>query len=314
MKTSISYSLLAVALACGSAQAQTTAYTTPVGYYSFDAKPGGNLFVPGFANSPVFGGNITAASATTLTVATGALTANAFNQGVVYSTHYVEITQAGSNQGVVIDILSNTTSVITLASDIAALGLTGTETILVRPHVTLAKVFASTEASLAAFGDSATFFQPNGEAISYFYTEPGVWTTDFILPDGSGRPIPPGTGFVLDNTAASKLLTIVGEVKSSATVVQFNGGSAPNIVGSVNPLQGNQAQLASLGFVNMAPFSDSITLFAPGNLVTPLGSYFSDGTIVTEDFVVPSNSPLPFTTGGVFQSPTAGSIRIQSGL
>jgi hypothetical protein len=316
MKPFIPYSLLAAFAACGLASAQT-ATTTPVGYYSFDGKAGGNLFVPGLVNSPVFAGAITAATdndpaADTLTVATGVLTAGAFDAGAVYPTHYVEITQAGSNQGVVIDIESNTSSVITLVADISALALTGTETIVVRPHVTLAEVFADAEDELAAFGDSATFFEATGEATSYFYTESGVWTTDFENPDGSARPIPPGSGFVLD-LGSDKGLVIAGEVKSSATVVQFNAGTV-NILGPVNPLVGDSEQLANLGFVNIEPFADSMTLFTPGNLVTPIGSFFSDGTNMTEDFENPSSVAIPFTTGGVFQAGTAGSIRIQSGL
>jgi hypothetical protein len=312
------FSIIAAAAAIGMAQAQT-AYTTPVGYYNFDAKAGGNLFVPGFANSSVFAGAITAATnndpgADTLTVATGVLTANAFNEGAVYATHYVEITQAGSNQGVVIDIESNTDSVITLASDISALALTGTETIMVRPHVTLSSCFASAEANIAQFTDAVTFYNPDGSPNTYYLIAAGEWSTDFVTNDGGSRPIPPGTGVILD-VFADAAWTIVGEVKSTDTVVQLAGSGVINIVGPVNPLVGSDDLIKNLGFADMLAFTDSVTLYTPGDLSVPAGTYYADGLgDVTTDFVNPSLDTFSFTKGGIFTAFADTAFRVKSGL
>jgi hypothetical protein len=313
------YSILAAAAACGMAFGET-AYTTPVGYYDADVKAGGNLFVPGLVNSTVFAGEITASGSNTLTVAAASLTANAFNElpasagppaVPVRATHYVEITEAGANQGVVLDIVSNTDTVITLASDISALSLAGTETIAVRPHVTLKALFENEEANIGVFSDTATFYEADASLVGYFFDGTN-WTSDGVAPDGNTRPISPGTGFVF-NVIADVGLTITGEVKASPTVVQLNGGSVVNIVGAVNPLVGTDDTVQSLGFAALAAFQDSITLYEPGT-VNLLASLFSDGTFVTEDGTNPSTATLGATTGGVVSAVTDTSIRVNSGF
>lgn len=313
MKTKLFLSIFATAAAIGFAQAQT-ATTTPVGYYEFDAKAGGNIFVPGLIESPVFAGAISAAGTNTLTVATDAIAANAFNEGAVFATHYVEITQAGSNQGVVIDIVSNTNSVITLASDISALSLVGTETIAVRPHVTLASAFAAAEANLAAFSDNATFYNPDGTGETYYFIASGEWSSNLVDNDGAARPIPPGTG-VIFFTGADAALTIVGEVKSSDVVVQIAGNGVINIVGPVNPLVGDSALIKDLGFADMVPYGDNITIYPPGNLETAVNTYYAlgDGTVST-DLINPSNDTFSFTKGAIFNAGTDTAFKVKSGL
>jgi len=311
MKNKLTYSLILAAASCGMALGQTTAYTTPVGYYEADIKAGGNLFVPGFVNGAAFAGLITGSTATTLSVAAASITANAFNAAGGNATHYVQITQAGANQGVVIDIASNTNSVITLASNISALSLAGTESIVVRPHVTLKGVFAGEEASIASFSDSATFYNSDGSTPTFFFDGTN-WTSDFVNPDGNNRPVPPGTGFVF-TVSADIPLTITGEVNAAPVVVQLNGNGVVNVVGPVNPLVGGSDTLQSLGFAALAAFSDSITLYQAGTVI-PTGTYFSDGTNVTEDFVNPSSATLASTTGGVVTAGADTSIKVDSGF
>ena len=312
MKTKITYSLLAAAAACSVANAQTTAYTTPVGYYNYDAKAGGNLFVPALVEASAFAGAITASSSNTITVSSEAITANAFDAANGYATHYVEITQAGSNQGVVIDIASNTNSVITLASDISALNLAGTETISVRPHVTLKSSLAGAESMLVDYNDSATFYKSDGSIATFYYIGGGDWSSDFATVDGNNFPIVPGTGFVL-NVGADVALTVSGEVKESATVVQLKGGIV-NVVGPVNPLVGSSDQIANLGFANLEAYADSLTMYTQGDLGI-VGTYYSlgDGT-VSLDFSSPSQDTFAFTTGGVITASADTSLRIFSGL
>ena len=311
MKTTL-YSLLAAA-ACGMALGQT-AYTTPVGYYEAQAVNGGNIYVPSLVNTPKYAGSLIADTSTTLTVAANSLTANAFDEGAVYATHYVEIT-SGPNAGVALDIESNTTSVITLAADASALNLVGTETIKVRAHVTLKTAFPV--AQLVALDDSATFYGLDGNFTSYTFGGFSAegWTSDFTSDDGDLRPIPPGTGIVLTIGGASKTLTVSGEVKASPTVVQLGGGVV-NIVGPQNPLVGTSSPLNSSGFNTLVPNDDSITAYVAGPLVdsvsyTPLGDV---GNNLSSDFVNPTTDTFLNTTGLVVIPALSSAVTLPSGF
>jgi len=314
MKTYTPYSLLLAAIAAsGMAFGAETAYTTPVGYYGFAGKAGGNLFVPSLVKSAAFSGKLTAASATTLTLAANSLTAAAFNEGAVYATYYAEIT-SGPNAGVALDIASNTDSVITLADNIAALGLVGTETITIRPHVTLKAALAGAEASLNAFSDSATFYAADGSNTTYLYGADGGtgWSSDFATADGNLRPIAPGTGVVL-GLLGDVSLTLSGEVKASPTVVMLAAGKV-NIVGPVNPLVGTSTLLNNTGFAALAPFSDSVTVYQPGPLTQSITYYaLGDGTL-SADFVNPTTDTLANTTGAVVIPAADSSVKINSGF
>jgi len=85
----------------------------------------------------------------------------------------------------------------------------------------------------------------------------------------------------------------------------------------VNPLVGDSDLIKNLGFADMSPYSDSITIYAPGQLFVPTGTYYSlgDGTVST-DLANPSDDVFSFTKGGIFNSPseTPTSFRIKSGL
>ena len=299
-------------MACGFANGQT-AYTTPVGYYNFNGVTGGNIFVPGIVNSASFAGQLVSATSTTLTVAAASLSANAFDAGAVYATHYVEIT-SGPNAGYVLDILSNTTAVITLADNISALGLTGTETITVRKHVTLKSCLAGADSLLSPYADSATFYATDGTTSSYFYGADGGtgWSSDFATADGDLRPIAPGSGFVL-GLGSGVALPISGEVKSSATVVMLGAGVV-NVVGPLNPLVGTSTPLNNTGLGSLAAYADGISLYVPGPLVDST-SYFplGDGTI-SSDLSTPTTDTISNTTGVVVIPATDTALILNSGF
>ena len=309
----LTYSLIAAAFACGLASAVTTAYTTPVGYYGFAGKGGGNLFVPALVNPAAFAGTLTGATSTTLTLAASSLTLNAFNKGAVYATYYAEIT-SGPNAGVALDILSNTGSVITLIDNISALSLTGTETITVRPLVTLKSALAGAESLLNPYSDSATFYAVDGSSTSYLYGADGGtgWSSDFVTADGNLRPIAPGSGFVL-GLLADVALPISGEVKASSTVVMLGAGVV-NIVGPMDPLVGTTTPLNNTGLGSLAAYTDGISVYVPGPLVVstsylPLG----DGTI-SSDFATPTTDTIANTTGAVVIPAAPTALRLNPGF
>jgi hypothetical protein len=312
MKPIYTYALLA-ALAAVSPALAVDATTTPVGYYSFDAKAGGNLFIPSLVNPAAFAGTLTAAGSTTLTVPAASLVSGAYNQGAVYATHYVEIT-SGPQAGSVLEIASNTGSVITLIDDITVLGLTGTETFKIRPHVTLKAVLLASESLLAPFSDNVTFYNPDGSSINYIYGADSAtgWSSDFATADGDLRPILPGTGFIL-GVGGDVLLPISGEVKPSATVASLTAGVV-NIVGPVNPLAGSTTPLNNTGFGTLAAFADAISVYVPGPLDTstsyvPLG----DGTI-SSDFGTPTTDTIVNTTGAVVIPVADVALTLQPGF
>lgn len=298
MKPIYTYALLAALAAVGPALA-VDATTTPVGYYNFDGVAGGNVFVPSLVKPAAFAGTLTAAGSTTLTVPASSLVASAYDQGAVYATHYVEIT-SGPQAGAALDIVSNTGSVITLADDITALGLTGTETIKVRPHNTIKSVFLNSEASLAAFADNATVYQADGNFTTYYYgadTSGTGWSSDFTADDGSAVPIPPGTGVVLALTSPGPL-TISGEVKATPTIAFLTGGVV-NVVGPVNPLVGTSTNLNLVGFDDLTAFADSITVYVPGPLDTFTTYYPLGDGILSSDFENATTDTIANTTGAV---------------
>lgn len=272
------------------------------------------MIVPSLIATQSFSGAITSATSTALSLAGTPLTANQFNEVDNVAAYYVEITSPGANQGVILDIESNTSSQITLSTDISLLSLTGNESISIRKHSTISSVFADSEAILSPFSDSVTVYERDGSSKTFFYIGEGAWSSDFATPDGSNRPISPATGVLFD-TAAPIDLTITGEVKYSPTVVQIAGSGVVNLVGPMNPLFGSGALISSLGFQNMAPFSDSITTYSLGNLATPLNTYFADGEgNVTSDFVTPSTDIFSFSTAALYSAADDISIRLSSGL
>ena len=312
MKPIYSYALLAAFAAVGQVSA-VDAVTTPVGYYNFDGKAGGNLFIPSLVKPAAFSGTLTAAGSTTLTVATGSLTANAFNEGAVYATHYVEIT-SGANAGVVLDIVSNTGSVITLADNITGLSLAGTETIRIRPHVTLKSSLAAAESSLSVYTDSATFAGSDGSFVTYIYGADGGtgWSSDFVAADGDLRPVMPGTGFVL-TLAGDVALPVNGEVKTGPTVIMLTAG-IESYVGPVNPLVGTGTLLNGSGFETLAAYSDSITLYVPGPLLDAVTYYpLGDGT-VSSDLATPTTDSISNTTGAVVITSADIALKLQPGF
>lgn len=300
------------ALLCAFAAVAQGAVTQPVGYYNFDGKEGSNLFVPALVNPPAFVGATTSSDSDTLNLAANSLTAGALDAAGGFPTHYVEIV-SGPNEGTVVDIASNTASAIELDGDVSALGLTGTESIVVRPHVTLKQVLEGGEDSYVAFTDSATFYNEDGSLVTYFYDGAGGWTSDFLNADGNAKPVTPGNGFVL-GLFADLAFTVTGEVKEGPTVVQLAGEGNVNIVGPLNPIVGESTRIDELGFQNLLEFTDTLTTYTPGSLEI-VATYFADGTGgVTVDFVNQSTDTFPHTLGGIITAFLPTSIKLEPGF
>lgn len=156
----LTYSLLAAALACGFASAQTTAYTTPVGYVTLDIPASADSTV----GQPLHRPTELAAASTSITgntvgVTAGSLTANQF----VYSsptqikTYYLLVT-SGALAGRYFEIDTNTANDITVLSSttLQDMGFTAGTSFSVIPYWTLNTLFPNG----AGVGANTDFYSP----------------------------------------------------------------------------------------------------------------------------------------------------------
>jgi hypothetical protein len=284
MKTRLNVAVAAPLVALAGLTAFSTlqadeAVTDPVGYSTYFAKSGSNMFVPGFVNKVEFQGLVESTAGSTITVPQG-LTPNAFNEGT-HATHFVEVTESGDpGEGVILNIVSNDEDeIVTDATpaELTALALTG-KSITVRAHLTLQGLFQ--HSTLSAFADFVDVFDDQGQATSYTPDGAGGWIDFGTFLPANDVPLLPGQGVVMTATEAKDVL-MVGHVKTTPTRVSAYA-SIFNLGGQVNPLAGLNTTLGDLGVEpQFAPFTDFIDVFsteiATGNLVKD-GSYTPDGS------------------------------------
>jgi uncharacterized protein (TIGR02597 family) len=149
MKTKITYSLLAAAAACSLANAQTTAYTTPVGYVSLggtqfmqpavDAETDQTISLP-LKNAAVFSGEAASSSSTSISFSGTPFS----NLELVATPHIVEVT-SGPKAGLQGLVTAATSSALTIApSDSSGdFSSIGAASVAVRPAFTVAGLMAN---------------------------------------------------------------------------------------------------------------------------------------------------------------------------
>ena len=295
MKTPQKIISLLAGSALFAASFMNAATTDVVGYTTTTLPAGaGNLFAPAFVNNNSFMGVLTGAAAgpdSTLTLS-GTMTAAAFNEssdvaGVSkgYPLYYLEVlndTNASDSidtEGLIIDIVSNSTSGVVVAADTSTLGIQGDEQIAIRKHLTLGDVFSGST-GLTSFTDAITIYNEDGPGTAVTHVPDGaggfLLNSDFVT-GSTDAPIYPGTGLAIANVA---LLTIVptGVVKESDTQVAIYGNSVVNIISVLKPI--SNVVLSSDGRLNeaMEDFTDVVT------------QYSSDGSLLP---VVPSGASQP---------------------
>lgn len=219
MKT-LSFSLLAAALATGLASAQT-AYTTPVGYTTKTLKPNiFNLVGLTLHNPTVAAGVIDAVTSSSVTVNEVNFTTT-LTEG---STYVLELAD-----GTVQEITSWSGSVLTTPDDISGLVTPATTTYKIRKASTVSDVFGATNSAgltpsvdgdFSVNTDLVLIF--NGSAFdTVFYINDGQGTEGWF--DTNGNPaannvIAYPDGFFVQRVTGSDIdLTVTGEVKTSGT-------------------------------------------------------------------------------------------------
>ena len=306
MKTSISYSLLAAAMACGLAHGQTTAYTTPVGYVTKSLPPGLTTLVGLTVQQPtVAAGVLDAASASPKSVTdnqvnfTTTLTAGA--------TYVLELTD-----GTVQEITAWSGSVLTTPDNITASVTPGTTTYKLRKAATVSDIFGATnsvglspdtDGSLTGT-DTILILNASNAFDTVYYFNDGAGTTGWF--DDQGAPADnkvvayPDSFYVRRAAGTPKSLVVSGEVKTTPTGGRLVSGF--NFVNSVAPVG---LTLATSGLqTSLTPDVDgSLTgtdlVLVPNGAVFTTVYYFNDGAGTTgwfDDQGAPADS-LPLDGG-----------------
>lgn len=310
--------LLASGLLASIAGAQTSSSTPVIGYYKFDVPAGTTAWNCAFVTKKDFQGaaiSMTAGANSTINVSGTPFTASAFN------LHYVEIL-SGTRAGLILDVVSNTTSAIVVEGNTTSLGLTGTETFCVRKHAQLSTVFPG-GGGLAPVDDTVEVFNDaGGSTLAAYDGVQWVDAVDFVTP--RNPIIYPGQGFKISSLTGGTVTfggNEVSYVKTGPTKIAVYSGIV-NLVGVINPLvsttppaPADQATLSQLGFETLAPVDDIVTVFSTNGLLTE-NIYVHDGIQVVDgvDFVTPKGT-IPVRNGQAFMiSPLSDGIYTQPQL
>ena len=301
-------------MACGFANGQTTAYTTPVGYVT-NSLPANATTLVGLTvqNSTVAAGILDAVTSSSVTDNeinfTTTLTAGA--------TYILELPN-----GTVQEITAWSGSVLTTPDNISALVVPGTTTYKLRMAATVSSVFGATntvglspdsDGSLTGT-DFVLILNSSNAFDTVYYFDDGAGTTGWF--DDQGLPADnkviayPDSFFVRRSAGTAKSLVVSGEVKTTPTGGTLVAGY--NYVSGVAPAGLTLDQTGLQGF--LTPDTDG-SLTGTDFVLIPQGSvfltayYFNDGAGTTGWF---DDQGLPADTAvinGGFLIQNAASVK-----
>ncbi len=221
--------LVVAMLGSKAALAQTTTYSPVVGFVKVTLNgtasgSGENFVAPGLLEPEDYRGVIVAGTpaANTLKAAAAEWTTNQFDTNATKNSHYVEIVASSNSTavGLFTDIVSHTADTLTTADNLAG-QLTGGETIVIRAHKTVAKLFGTANESGLAQGsstaaDTVSVLTPGANAsfTSFYYRfndggTDGWRTTTNPITDQGSRPIRIGEGLLVKRRQSSPLEIII---------------------------------------------------------------------------------------------------------
>ena len=239
MKTKISYSLLAAAMACGVAHA-ATAYTTPVGYETFAATPGFNFVGVRLQEAAIASGTLES-----FTAAPNRVTDNEVNLGALITGGTTYILELQDGSGIIQEVTSATGTSLNVAANLSAVTYPCSYTL--RSASTLNSVFGSTPATqklsmgAGSVGGADQVWVYNGSGYNKVYYDEfggldeiaGWYNVDGgAAVNGNTFNLIYADGFIV-SSATGKDFTISGAVKKGVT--ELNLVSGFNFVGSVAP-------------------------------------------------------------------------------
>jgi hypothetical protein len=234
------YSLIAAAAFTGLASAQTTAYTTPVGYSSQSlAGPGFNLAGLTLQNSQLAAGKFE-------TITPTAATDNDVTYAPVANRTYVLEITSGALNGAVFEVLASnitgsTINVITVpATNLVTLGLTTSDTYALRLAPTLEEIFTTIplgqpngvlESALNATASDIVWLPDgNGGFVKYYLRTGGSPVTSVFRAVATNTaspniPVVYVDGMIIEKKSGTPAtLTVKGDVKVKASTTTLSFG------------------------------------------------------------------------------------------
>jgi hypothetical protein len=286
MKTSISYSLIAAAMACGLANAQTTAYTDPVGYITSSiAGSGGAPSADSYISSSLVQPSTYAGASTNNP--SGSATVN-FSSGVpttLDGTYVLEIS-SGAQAGWWSTVVSSSATSVTV-TDALPSGLAIGTSVVVRKHNTLSTFLGANSAGLIPFdgenpSDEVQILNPASQVVTTCaYVSfaisglPDGWFDLGLSASADNYIIEPGASIKIKRVGALALsLVSSGSVKVSNTQVDVYPGF--NWIGTQLGAGGtfDYMNLASqlIPFDGASTNSDELQFLSAAQVVTPYAS------------------------------------------
>ena len=272
MKKTNLFAVLALAATPAFLHAQTTSYSDVVGYNQLSFPAGNSAHTATFVKANVFQGAATSRTANSLTVSSATFGSLAPAGGL--PTHYVKIT-SGAMEGYVLDILSNTSTSVTVDGNLSTAG--STPSFVIRPHVKASDLFVG-NTSLSPGSDTLTLFNDNGTSTVLLWAgidSPTGWI-DPISEAIQDAVVYPGQGFLLTSQSSGSF-TSTGTVETSPVVVPLYSG-AVNLVTRANPsVDPKSLQSINLG-QDMAVGTDTVEFLATNGSLASAGVYLWAGT------------------------------------
>jgi len=258
---------------CFGVLAQSTVSTPIVGFNTLSFPSGNSTHAATFVKGNVFQGVATSKTTTSLTVSSASFGSLGPVGGL--PTHYVKIT-SGAMEGYVLDILSNTSTAVTVDGSLAT--AEATPSFVIRSHVKASDLFAG-NSSLSAGLDTLTAFNADGTSsvLLWVGTDSATGWVDTLTEAAADAVIYPGQGFVL-TAANSGNFRFQGTVENTPTVVPMFPG-AVNLVTLASPSTGSRAlQTSGLG-ANMASGLDTVEFWSQdGSLASTAVYLWADST------------------------------------
>ena len=313
MKTSISYSLIAAAMACGFANGQTTAYTTPVGYISQTivgnvGSSSETILSPSLIQATTFAG-VGAVASSTPTIIT-------FTSGVpagLSTSSVLEISGTGWWSTVTSsDAALNT---ITVADNFPGT-LPANFTVTVRPHSTLLSFLGVNAPGLITYNgadpnDEVLILDPLGQTVGSFAFVSGPDLADPLYPNGAwfnlltsavanDQVIEPGTAINVRRIGAAALTFVTtGTVKTTPTQIDL----FPNInwigqpLATGGTLNGMNFQTQLNPYDGATPNYDELQYLRANQTISPFAAA-DDGGLTMFDLTNSVPAPTePFVQG-----------------
>ena len=256
-----------------------------MGFSNLTCPAGTSIVVPTLVNASVFQGQATISSdglTIAPVIAPGWISASFAKTSFAsptpnYPRYYAEVV-SGTQEGLVLDISTNSTTALTMINPVSPSSLRGTTVqIAVREHVTLDKVVQGST-GLSDLLDTVGVYNANGtQSIRLFNA--GSWMTDDFTYQAGHTVIYPGVGFVLTN-ANTVTFTFMGEVKATKTQVPIYA-NVINVVGPLSPAAAQKFYNNTLASA-MQPLLDGLNNFSGNGLMTITGTYYTDGTQMTD--------------------------------